>query len=131
MPPEWELWLDGGHNDSAGEVLARQAEAWAEDARPLHLICGMLTTKAPQEFLRPLAPYLASFQAVPIPDSSLSFAPAALAAEAQASGLHAASAAPNITSALRALFGPPGRVLICGSLYLAGHVLAENGTVIR
>src|SRR5262249_32900709 len=52
LPPNSELWLDGGHNDSGGEVLARHAATWqARDGKKLHLVIGMLTTKDPREFL--------------------------------------------------------------------------------
>ncbi len=128
LPAGWELWLDGGHNDSAGEVLA----AWAADKRdmPLALIFGMLTTKRATDFLAPLAVHAASLQAVPIPGEPAALDAEAAAAIARAAGItNAAPAAgpPAALAALTAAHSCPHRVLICGSLYLAGSVLAENG----
>ena len=130
LPQGSELWLDGGHNDSAGEVLAQQAEVWGSgDNLPLHLICGMLTTKHPAEFLTPLRPYVSSFQAVPIADEPASFTAEALTEVARASGLQNAKPASTIEQAIKNLTSSstqPLRILICGSLYLAGHVLRQN-----
>ncbi len=124
LPAGWDLWLDGGHNDSAGEVLA----AWAAgDDRPLHLVVGMLANKRPAEFLSPLAPLTASLVAVPIPGES-AWPPDELAAAARACGIAEASTGMDVPSALRGLASRPGRgrVVICGSLYLAGQVLAAD-----
>lgn len=130
LPPGWELWLDGGHNDSAGEVLAAQAAAWAraEPGRPLHLIYGMLTTKRPEEFLAPLAPWVRSLRAVHIPGEEASHSAADAAAAARTAGIVDAGPAVSVEAALDGLAAAaPARVLICGSLYLAGSVLADNG----
>jgi dihydrofolate synthase/folylpolyglutamate synthase len=134
LPQGWELWLDGGHNDSAGEVLARQAEIWADedDCLPLHLILGMLTTKRPEEFLAPLKPYAASLRAVAVPDEAWSFTADPLAAAARAAGIDAAMPASGIEAALANLMASSkktARILICGSLYLAGHALRLNGAL--
>jgi dihydrofolate synthase/folylpolyglutamate synthase len=130
LGPQGELWLDGGHNDSAGEVLAAQAKAWSEapDPRPLHLIVGMLKTKTPAEFLRPLAPHIAGIRTVPIPGEMQIFAPDDLAAACRAAGFQNVDASPNIAAGLQAIraSAPRARVLICGSLYLAGEVLRQN-----
>lgn len=132
LPKPCELWLDGGHNDSAGEALAKQAAEWKnEDALPLHIICGMLTTKKPAEFLAPLQPYAAGIQTVAIPDEVGSFTAEVLAAEAAACGLANVRPELNVESAIRNLavnLSQPARVLICGSLYLAGHVLQKNNS---
>ena len=112
------VWLDGGHNESAAQALA---EALAEHPR-LHLILGMLANKDAAAFLRVLAPVLSSVSAVPIVDHE-HHAPAALVKIARSLGLNA-RARPDVPSALRDLDGP---VLIAGSLYLAGTVLALNG----
>ncbi|NYZ13400.1 bifunctional folylpolyglutamate synthase/dihydrofolate synthase [Azospirillum sp. RWY-5-1] len=131
LPPGWELWLDGGHNDSAGEVLAAQAAAWTRaDAKPLHAVYGMLSSKQPEEFLAPLAPHIGRLRAVHIPSEEASLDAAAAAAAARAVGIADAVAVRSVAAALDAILeagGPPARVLVCGSLYLAGSVLAENG----
>jgi dihydrofolate synthase/folylpolyglutamate synthase len=136
IAPGAELWLDGGHNDSAGEALAAQIERWRHEdggyPRPLHVVLGMLTTKRPAEFLLPFATRIAQLRTVPVPDEALGFQPAALAEEARAAGVTAAEPRENVAAALRDLaLAASGavapRVLICGSLYLAGAVLRENG----
>jgi dihydrofolate synthase/folylpolyglutamate synthase len=126
MMPGWELWLDGGHNPAAGEVLAAAAADWRD--RKLHLVVGMLNTKDAGGFLAPLAPVAASLHAVAIPGEDNALSAAAIAAAARAVGMPAQEAA-SITAALRAiaLTSDHGRVLICGSLHFAGVVLRDNG----
>jgi len=133
LPTGWELWLDGGHNDSAGEVLAAQAAAWRQQdgvtPRPLHLVFGMLSTKAAAEFLGPLTPCMYGLRTVDITDEPLAHPADKLAKLAQAAGIVQAASAPSVPAALKALAAqgtPPGRILICGSLYLAGQVLKLN-----
>jgi dihydrofolate synthase/folylpolyglutamate synthase len=129
LPSAWELWLDGGHNAGAGAVVASLAARQWSDA-PLHLICGMLTTKAANDYLRPLARIAASFTAVPIASSDLGFTPDDLAAAARSVGMNSVSIAANATAALAGILAREparrARVLICGSLYLAGEVLKDN-----
>ncbi|MDD4615948.1 MAG: bifunctional folylpolyglutamate synthase/dihydrofolate synthase [Alphaproteobacteria bacterium] len=133
LPEGAELWLDGGHNDSAGEVLAAQIARWrTEDGpspKPLYIVLGMLTTKRPAEFLGPFAKEIALLRTVPVPHEPLSFTNEILAGEACALGISAAPSK-NAAEALRDLASHPlrlpPRVLICGSLYLAGDVLAEQ-----
>ena len=126
LPRGWELWLDGGHNQAAGEALAEMARGWRD--RPLHLVVGMINTKDVAGFLRPLAPLAASLTALSIPGNPAAVAPEEIAAASRALGL-AAGAAPDTAAALTriAAEGGAARVLICGSLYLAGTVLADNG----
>ncbi len=127
LPRGWELWVDGGHNPGAGRILAVQARAWRD--RPLYLIFGMMRTKDPVGFLVPLAPYLAGLEAVAVPGQEASFGAAEAAAAARRAGLEAAPA-DDLGAALasiRARAAAPARVLICGSLYLAGEVLSQNG----
>jgi dihydrofolate synthase/folylpolyglutamate synthase len=122
----WELWLDGGHNEAAGHALAAMADQWRD--RPLHLIYGMLNTKAARDFLRPLGPRLASLHAVAIPGVEASLSAEEAAAEAEAAGF-AAQTAESVETALGDILkaaAAPGRVLICGSLYLSGSVLSDN-----
>ena len=122
----WEIWLDGGHNEAAGHALAAMAEQWRD--RPLYLIYGMLNTKSVRDFLRPLGARAASLHAVAIPGVEASLSAEEAAAEAGAAGF-AAETAESVETALGAILESatgPGRVLICGSLYLSGHVLADN-----
>jgi dihydrofolate synthase/folylpolyglutamate synthase len=131
LPPGWDLWLDGGHNDSAGEVLGTQAARWRDsDGLPLKLIFGMLATKEPKDFLRPLSGFASSLRAVSIPGEEASLTPEDAASAARAVGIQDAEAVASVDAALNALIQhdpSPTRVMICGSLYLAGAVLARNG----
>ena len=126
LPPGWELWLDGGHNPAAGAVLAKVAAGWRD--RPLDLIVGMLNTKDAAGFLAPLAPHARALRALTIPGEENALPAAAITAAARASGIAATECA-SVEAALRAAIATagPARVLICGSLHLAGVVLAENG----
>jgi dihydrofolate synthase/folylpolyglutamate synthase len=128
LQPNDELWLDGGHNEDCGLALAAQAEAWhGQDKKRLALVFGMLTSKDAQGFLRPLAPHSKRARAIAIPGHA-SFSAAEATERAQAVGLPC-TPADGVAAAiadLRASTDKPLRVLICGSLYLAGTVLAEN-----
>ncbi len=129
LPADWELWLDGGHNTAAAESLAQMAQHWRD--RPLHIVYGMMRTKAVEAYLRLLAPGAASLSAVPIPGETGALDAAEAAETARAVGF-AAEPFDSVSDALAAVVqreaAVPARVLICGSLYLAGRVLAENGT---
>ena len=120
-----ELWLDGGHNPAAGNALASVLRALPK--RSTHLICGMLNTKDVQGYLAPLAEVADSLIAVSIPGEANTLAAADTAQAAREVGLSAKSA-PDLNSALQTILAtdPTARVLICGSLYLAGAVLREN-----
>ena len=120
LAPGRELWLDGGHNPGAGEALAQVLAEWGG---PTHLVVGMKQSKDTAEFLRPLLPHAASVWAVAEPDQHLALPVEAIV---QASG-GVARPGPTVAGALQALAGTPGRVLICGSLYLAGPVLKADG----
>jgi dihydrofolate synthase / folylpolyglutamate synthase len=122
LPPDWELWLDGGHNPGAGAVLAEHARSWSD--RPVHIVVGMKQSKDATEFLRPLVRRATTLWAVAEPGQH-----DALPVEAivEASG-GVAGVGPHVADALRALpRDRPARVLICGSLYLAGEVLKLDG----
>jgi dihydrofolate synthase / folylpolyglutamate synthase len=125
LPAGWELWLDGGHNPAAGEALAETARSWRD--RPLHLVVGMINTKDVAGFLRPLAPLAASLTALSIPGNPSAVPPEEIAAAASAFDLDV-STAPDTAAALTRIAegSSAARVLICGSLYLAGTVLADN-----
>jgi dihydrofolate synthase/folylpolyglutamate synthase len=130
LPHGWDLWLDGGHNPAAGAALAAHAHAaWGD--RPLDLIVGMLRTKDWRGFLAPFAELAARLVAVPVPGEEAGLAPDELAAAAAALAIPAVTAA-DVPAALSHLADPaaagPRRVLIAGSLYLAGRVLALDAT---
>lgn len=132
-PPGSELWLDGGHNPGAGitiaEVMAEQEE---RRPRPLYLVSGMLKTKDPVGFFRPFAGLVREVACVPLTTTDAGRDPSCLAGSAREAGL-AADAHASLVAALahvreRAAGDTvPPRILICGSLYLAGEVLARNG----
>ena len=127
LPDGWELWLDGGHNAAAGAVLAAHAAAeWGD--RPLWLVCGMMNNKQADRFLEPLTPLAAGLRAVAIPGEKNAFSAAELADIATAVGLDAApaDALEAAVESIVAREGGPARILICGSLYLAGAVLSAN-----
>jgi len=128
LPKDSELWLDGGHNDSAGEVLAAQIRRWqTEDGahpKPLYIVLGMLTTKQPHEFLGAFVKSVAQVRTVTIEDEPLSFTATALAEEIQKICPVLVKATHSLEAALIDLPRQPARILICGSLYLAGKVLA-------
>lgn len=121
-----DLWLDGAHNPHGAAAIARAAaDLRARDGRPLALILGLLATKDADGVLNALAS-LAPFQLVLTGFEGASADPNALAERARALGLHA-TAAPRVGEALASVLageGPPPHVLICGSLHLAGEVLA-------
>lgn len=130
LPTGAEVWLDGGHNPGGGEVLSAAIAAMqARQPRPLVMIAGMISTKDPRGFLNFFRPFAPKLLAVP-------FAyPAALSADALAVaardiGLDA-RAMPSLDAALAAVTTEPGalppRVLLTGSLYLAGEVLKQDG----
>jgi dihydrofolate synthase/folylpolyglutamate synthase len=127
-----ELWLDGGHNaDGARAIANALADLEERVSRPLILVVGMLATKDCESFLRNFAGLAQRIVAVPIPHQEKSLRPELIAAVARAVGIAACSST-DVTSALAAVrsfdLAPPPRILITGSLYLAGEVLAANGT---
>jgi len=126
VPAGWEVWLDGGHNPAAGQVLAAQAEEWGDT--PLHSIMGMISTKDPGAFIAPLASHLTSLQTIRIEGEEAAIDPSELAGIAQ-EYVSSARATPSLEMAVQNAVtqsSKPGRILICGSLYLAGQVLREN-----
>lgn len=124
--PQAELWLDGGHNAAAGQALGLHLSTLS--ARPTHLVCGMLNTKDISGYLTPLARRADSLTAISIPGEANTLPAEETSKAAQAVGMRAGTA----DSALEAVQGiiaqvPHARILICGSLYLAGHILREHG----
>ena len=130
LKPGSELWLDGGHNPAAGLVLAQTlADLEERSPRPLHLICGMMGLKDAAGFLKPFAGLARDVTTVPIPGAhEAPHAPETLAQAARSVGLRA-EVSTSVDCALRRLdkdHPGPKRILICGSLYLAGQVLAQQ-----
>jgi dihydrofolate synthase / folylpolyglutamate synthase len=131
-PPGSELWLDGGHNADGGRAIANAlADLEERVSRPLVLVVGMLSTKDCESFLKNFAGLARRIVAVPIPHQEKSFPAAVIADVARAVGIPAQSS--EDLGAAFAVIGrfeleAPPRILITGSLYLAGAVLNANGT---
>ena len=122
-----ELWLDGGHNLAAGQALAEALGRLPE--RPLYVICGMLKTKDVKGFLRCLSPHAKALYAVSIPGETATLSAKETKAAAVEAGM-IAETAPTVLRAIQMIREqhPDARILICGSLYLAGEVLRlSNG----
>ncbi|MDF1873596.1 folylpolyglutamate synthase/dihydrofolate synthase family protein [Vannielia sp.] len=119
-----ELWLDGGHNPAAARALS--AGLAALPARDTVLVVGMLANRELESFLSPLK-HAAKVIAVPIPGEPKAHPPETIATAARTLGLKAATA-PDVPAALAevAQTHPNARVLICGSLYLAGAILSAE-----
>jgi dihydrofolate synthase/folylpolyglutamate synthase len=132
-PEGSEVWLDGGHNPEGGRAIAAAlADLEERVSRPLVLIVGMLASKDCEGFLRNFTGLARRMIAVPVPNVEKSMSAEAVADAARAIGLPATSR-DNLAEALEAArkldLDPPPRILITGSLYLAGEVLRENGTL--
>ena len=126
IAPQVELWLDGGHNPAGGEAIAATLARMTK--RQTFLICGMLNTKDVTGYMRPLAAHATRLYSVSIPGEKNTLPAEATRDAAVAVGLPA-KASPSVAEALSAITAtdPAARVLICGSLYLAGSILRENG----
>ncbi|MCL2468885.1 MAG: bifunctional folylpolyglutamate synthase/dihydrofolate synthase [Alphaproteobacteria bacterium] len=133
LPQATELWLDGGHNDSAGEALGAQLQDWfIHDQGPFDLVFGMLQSKDPVAFLTPLLPFLRSIRTIAIEGGPKSFPAQDLALCVSGLGFADVKAMPNLEAALCDLGQQgtaPKRVLVTGSLYLVGYALAGNQRV--
>ncbi len=128
LPAGWELWLDGGHNDSAALVLADQARAWQEeDGKPLHIITAMMGHKDAVAFAAPLASLVTSVTSIVVPEQKdHTIPPDILARVWQDAGARIAQdiSSQPLPELLQSLSSkaPAGRVLITGSLHLAQMV---------
>jgi dihydrofolate synthase/folylpolyglutamate synthase len=133
-PKGAEVWLDGGHNPDGGAVVAQaMADLEERSSKPLYLICGMLKTKDAAGYFHPFRGLAKQVTTIAIPGEAASLGAGALYDAARSAGLEA-SPADDMNDAMMQVAawtraregeGAP-RVLICGSLYLAGRVLAEN-----
>ena len=125
LPGNWQLWLDGGHNAAAAAALADEIETWAGDG-PVHLVAAMLRNRDPAPFLAPLAPFITRARTVEVPSESATLTAEELAEAARRVGIDTEPAS-TVAEAVQSLAdGSGGRILICGSLYLAGSVLAGS-----
>ena len=134
-PKGAEIWLDGGHNPGAGLVIAEAlAERDEKAEKPLFMIAGMINTKDSTGYFRAFEGLVEHVYTVPVGASDAGLAPEKLALSAQDAGLSAEPIA-SVADALGILRDnfdpdePAPRILIGGSLYLAGEVLRENGTL--
>ncbi|MET3776999.1 dihydrofolate synthase/folylpolyglutamate synthase [Rhizobium alvei] len=130
-----EIWLDGGHNPHGGKAIAEALANFEEkDPRPLYLVTGMINTKDPKGYFDAFRGLARKVFTVAIRNSDAGLDPVALAQDAADAGLEAApcldtaEALSRISDDVRPNEIPP-RILIGGSLYFAGDVLAENGTI--
>lgn len=125
MVPNGEVWLDGGHNPAAGQALAGVLKTLPP--RPTHLIVGMLNTKDIAGYLSPLAEIADSLTGVSIPGEANTISAKDTAARASQLGMRTRTSE-NVMEAMHNIVqeAPQARILICGSLYLAGAVLREN-----
>jgi dihydrofolate synthase / folylpolyglutamate synthase len=123
--PDAELWLDGGHNAACGATLAETLTRLPK--RPTYMICGMLNTKDIAGYLAPVVPHIKALHAVSIPGEA-STLPAEVTAQAATDAGIQAEAAESVIAALNRIMAsqPNARILICGSLYLAGYILREH-----
>ena len=123
--PDAELWLDGGHNPAAGAALAETLNRLPK--RPTHMICGMLSTKDVEGYLARIATHAETLHAVAIPGETATLPAAETAQAAKNVGIKATEA-DSVEQALTNIIRvtPKARVLICGSLYLAGAILRQN-----
>ena len=128
LPEGAELWLDGGHNPSAGRVVAQSlADLEERSPRPLVLVWGMLNSKDARGYIRPFRGLARKVITLTIPEEENAMPAERLAEAARSEGIDSEPAA-SLDAALAAAAATAAdpRILICGSLYLAGHVLAEH-----
>ena len=127
LPDGWELWLDGGHNVGAAKAIAAQGRAWRD--KPLYMVLGMLNSKDPVAYIKALKGRVKALRTVTIPGETNALSDNQLA---EAAGAAIVDVVPTVSvdMAVRGLAGGqagPARILIAGSLRLAGQILAENG----
>jgi dihydrofolate synthase/folylpolyglutamate synthase len=130
LPDGWEIWVDGGHNEAAAEAISGQVQVWQNEntSMPLYAIFGMLNSKNPETFLRPLKAHVESIRCLAIPGEENAIKPNDLLIVAQNIGISAikSDTIEKATVDLVARSKRPARILICGSLYLVGTVLANH-----
>lgn len=128
LPPDWELWIDGAHNDSGALVAAAQIDKWRRDM-PLDLVVGLLKTKKPDDFILPLAGHFDSLHTVAIPGESASYGAQELAEAFATAGVTDARPAETLASVIKPIVlasRQPRRIFVTGSLYLVGSILKDH-----
>ena len=126
LPKNWELWLDGGHNPAAGKAISATLKNLTDG--PIHFVIGLINTKSPANFLAPLRKHSKSLTAVKVVGSDSSFSADEIYMVAQKIGFQAYKAN-SVSEAIKEIISiekSPSKILICGSLYLAGNILKEN-----
>ena len=126
LPDGWEIWLDGGHNAAAAKTIAKQTRQWRD--KPLHLVFGMLNSKDPEDFLKALEAKIGLFRGIAIPGEENSLS-AERVCEAATAWRMDAKPSDDVAMAIADIVATsevPARILIAGSLYLAGTILEEN-----
>ena len=121
-----EVWLDGGHNPAAGQALATTLKAMPEKVN--NLVCGMLVTKDSRSYLKNLRMAAQNLYGIKIPGEDASLSAGTVASIAKEVGFESFPAE-NVLEAVDSIASrnPRARILVCGSLYLAGAILKENG----
>tara|TARA_Y100000590_G_scaffold470226_1_gene662889 strand:+ start:2068 stop:3384 length:1317 start_codon:yes stop_codon:yes gene_type:complete len=122
-----ELWLDGGHNEHAAEAISKTMRHKSKDGRPLIIIIAMLKTKDSANFLRPFANICNELIAIKIPNQKNSEDPEKIQVNASRLGINSIIC-DSLFDALKNTkkYTKPTRILVCGSLYLAGYALLEQ-----
>lgn len=125
VAPEAELWLDGGHNEAAGAAISKLMNELPQ--KPTHMIVGMLNTKDVSGYLNHFLDGTVSLQAVSIPGEAATLTAEETSNAAAKLGFDT-SEADDVLSAVENIVAKDkaARILICGSLYLAGNILREN-----
>lgn len=125
LPSGWELWYDGGHNDSGGEVVGAHLKRWkAEEGKQVHLVLGMLETKSPEAFLKPVFPLIDSLSVFSFPTGTFSetgkaYGAAELAAKIRplTGNVHPYDTLADAVQSIPFQHPVPGRILVTGTLY--------------
>lgn len=129
LPEGSELWLDGSHNAHGAAALAEALrDMQVRRPLPLKLIMGLMNTRKPADVLAPFVGMVDHVWGLTIPGEPNANPAAAIVADARAAGMSASEGGSILNALSEAAKGPPSRVVFCGSLYLAGHVLHQNGT---
>lgn len=129
LKPSQELWYDGGHNDSAGQALGHHMAQWnADDPKTLHLIIGMKAEKNPETFLNPLLPYIKSCTVIPLEGVGPCLQVNQIQSTLNKHGIETIQQKDIKTAIMQITTktNEPLRILVCGSLYLAGQLAHEG-----
>nr|WP_173979621.1 folylpolyglutamate synthase/dihydrofolate synthase family protein [Magnetospirillum sp. UT-4] len=128
LPAGWELWLDGGHNPNAAEAIGRHTRSWRD--MPLMGVFAMLENKDVDGYMKHMAARFHSMRGIPLPEGHAGLSAADAASAATRHFCMDAKPAANAEAAIAELVAAhpqgPARILVCGSLYLAGEILRDN-----